>query len=66
MPETKNLCAKIPLALYTQVNEAKALLQEALSVEVCPPAVRRLDGNGMSYGRTIAEAARRALEKFRR
>lgn len=24
MPETKNLCAKIPLALYTQVNEAKA------------------------------------------
>ena len=23
MPETKNLCAKIPLALYTQVNEAK-------------------------------------------
>lgn len=24
MPETKNLCAKIPLALYTKVNEAKA------------------------------------------
>lgn len=56
----------ITLAGIYQVNEAKALLQEALSVEVCPPAVRRLDGNGMSYGRTIAEAARRALEKFRR
>ncbi len=55
----------ITLAGTYQVHEARPLLQEALSQEVCPPAVRRLDGNGMSYGWTIAEVARRALEKLR-
>lgn len=51
----------VTLAGVYRVMEAEGLLKKALSVEVCPPAVRRLDGMGMSYGRTVAEAAKRAL-----
>lgn len=52
-------CAALAGAVHAA--EAEAVLNTLLSQEVCPPPVRRLDGMGHAYGRTIAEAARRAL-----
>lgn len=71
MPETKNLCAKIPLALYTQVNEAKARTGQTTNEYITSLLaeyfeMKRNGGNTTMTGNTRTMALQISEELFQR
>lgn len=71
MPETKNLCAKIPLALYTQVNEAKAQTGQTTNEYITSLLaeyfeMKRNGGNTTMTGNTRTMALQISEELFQR
>lgn len=54
----------VTMAGQYRVKEARPLLEAALSRNVTPPPERHVTGGGVSYGLTIAQAARRALSRL--
>lgn len=71
MPETKNLCAKIPLALYTQVNEAKVQAGQTTNEYITNLLteyfeMKRNGGNATMTGNTRTMAFQIPEELFQR
>ena len=71
MPETKNLCAQIPLALYSQVNEAKAQVGQSTNAYITSLLteyyeMKRNGGNAAMTGNTRTIAFQIPEELFQR